>query len=110
MNSHFNLIEQLEDILAGKDISRRAEILRKVTDLFVAGSGRFSEDQVELFDSVMGALLENIERAARAHSSEAGLPDFPMHHQKPFASSHQMTRLKSRDQFSDIVSGLTKTL
>jgi hypothetical protein len=26
----------------------------KVTDLFVLESGKFSEDQVELFDSVMG--------------------------------------------------------
>lgn len=79
MNSHFNLIEQLEDILASKDISQRAEILRKVTDLFVVRSGQFSEDQVALFDSVMSALLENIERAARAQfgSRIAKLSDAP---------------------------------
>jgi uncharacterized protein (DUF2336 family) len=79
VNSQINLIEQLEDILASKDISRRAEILKKVTDLFVVGSGQFSEDQVELFDSVMGMLLENIERAARAQfgSRIARLSDAP---------------------------------
>ena len=60
-----NLVDELEGILASKNISRRAEILRRVTDLFVVGSGRFSEDQVELFDDVMGKLVENVERAAR---------------------------------------------
>ena len=61
-----NLVDELEGIFASKNISRRAEILRRVTDLFVVGSGRFSEDQVELFDDVMGKLVENVERAARA--------------------------------------------
>src|ERR1700675_3990648 len=79
MNLQNNLIEQLEDALASKDISRRAEVLRRVTDLFVLGLGKFSDDQVELFDSVMSKLLENIEHAARAQfgSRLAGLSDAP---------------------------------
>jgi uncharacterized protein (DUF2336 family) len=79
MNLQNNLIDQLEGILASKNVSRRAEILRRVTDLFVLGSGKFSEDQVELFDSVMGKLLENIERVARAQfgSRLAKLSDAP---------------------------------
>lgn len=79
MDLQTNLIDQLEGILASRDLSRRAEILRRVTDLFVLGSGKFSEDQVELFDSVMGKLLENIERAARAQfgSRLARLSDAP---------------------------------
>jgi uncharacterized protein (DUF2336 family) len=79
MNAQVTLIEQLEDALASKDVSRRAEILRKVTDLFVLGSGQFSQDQVELFDTVMGKLLEKIERAARAQfgSRIARLSDPP---------------------------------
>jgi uncharacterized protein (DUF2336 family) len=79
MNARNSLIDDLEDILASKDISRRAEILRRVTDLFVVGSGNFSEDQVELFDDVMGKLLENIERSARAQFGNwlARLSDAP---------------------------------
>ena len=61
-----DLVDELEGILANKNISRRAEILRRVADLFVIGSGRFSEDQVELFDNVMAKLLENVELAVRA--------------------------------------------
>ena len=79
MNLQNNLIDQLEGVLASKDISRRAEVLRRVTDLFVLGSGRFSEDQVELFDTVMGKLLKNIEHAARAQFGNrlAKLSDAP---------------------------------
>jgi uncharacterized protein (DUF2336 family) len=79
MNAQVTLIEQLEDALASKDVSRRADILRKVTDLFVLGSGQFSQDQLELFDTVMGKLLENIERAACAQfgSRIARLSDAP---------------------------------
>lgn len=65
MNAQENLIDQLEGMLASKDLSRRAEVLRSVTDLFIHGSGRFTEDQVDLFDEVMGKLIENIEFAAR---------------------------------------------
>ena len=73
------LIDQMEDVLASKDLSRRADILRRVTDLFVVGSGRFSEDQIELFDQVMGRLLDNIERAACARFGDriATIPDAP---------------------------------
>jgi uncharacterized protein (DUF2336 family) len=79
MNAQNSLIDDLEDILASKDISRRAEILRRVTDLFVVGSGNFAEDQVELFDEVMGKLVENIERSARAQFGNrlARLSDAP---------------------------------
>ena len=77
--SHPGLIDQLEDALGGKDLARRAEVLRKVTDLFILRSGSFSESQIELFDSVMSRLLDNIESAARAQfgSRIARLPDAP---------------------------------
>jgi uncharacterized protein (DUF2336 family) len=66
MNTQRSLIDQLEGALACKDLSKRAEVLRRVTDLFMAGSGKFSDEQIDLFDGVMGKLVENIELAARA--------------------------------------------
>ena len=74
-----SLIDQLEAAFSSKEFSRRAEVLGRVTDLFVLKSGTFSEDQIELFDVVMGRLLENIESAARAQfgSRLAKLPDAP---------------------------------
>src|SRR6516225_7460028 len=80
IDAHDNLLSQLEVALAGKELSRRADVLRRVTDLFVAGSGGFSADQVELFDQVMGQLIENAEIALRAELSRriATKPDAPV--------------------------------
>jgi uncharacterized protein (DUF2336 family) len=77
--SQAGLIDQLEETLGNRDLARRADVLRKVTDLFILKSGTFSEDQIALFDTVMGRLLENIESAARAQfgSRIARLPDAP---------------------------------
>jgi uncharacterized protein (DUF2336 family) len=85
MNSQTGLIYELEDILASKYVSRRVEILQRVTDLFVVGSGKFSEEHVELFDHVMSKLIENVATAARAQfgSRLATLADAPpnvIHH------------------------------
>jgi uncharacterized protein (DUF2336 family) len=76
---HENLIDQLEEVIAGKDIGRRAMMLRRVTDLFVLGSGKLSEEQIALFDEVMGRLVAEIETAARATFGHvlAMYPDAP---------------------------------
>ena len=66
MNVQESLIDQLEGVLASRDLSKRGEVLRRVTDLFVHGSGKFSDEQIDLFDEVMSTLIENIEIAARA--------------------------------------------
>ena len=73
------LIDQLEDAFSTRDLARHAEVLRRVTDLFILKSGTFSEDQIALFDTVMGKLLDSIESAARAQfgSRIAKLPDAP---------------------------------
>lgn len=65
MNAQDGLIDQLEGLLASRDLSQRAEVLRRVTDLFVYGSGKFTDEQIDLFDEVMGKLVDNIELAAR---------------------------------------------
>jgi uncharacterized protein (DUF2336 family) len=79
MSMQEDLIDQLESALAGKDMSRRAEVLQRVTDLFIEGSGRFSDEQIGLFDDVMGKLVENIELAARAAFGDrlARVPNAP---------------------------------
>ena len=78
-DQHGGLIDQLEEAIGSKDLARRAEVLRRVTDLFVLKSGSFSEDQIALFDLVMGKLLAHIESTARAQfgSRIARLPDAP---------------------------------
>lgn len=65
MDMQESLIDQLEEAIAGKSVSRRADVLRRVTDLFVLGSGKFSEVQVELFGDVMSRLVQDIEIGVR---------------------------------------------
>ena len=79
MNAQDNLLPQLDAALLNQEGSRRADVLRRVTDLFVHGSGAFSDDQIELFDHVMGRLLENIEIAVRAELGRrlASIADAP---------------------------------
>ncbi len=66
MNAQQHLIGDLEAVLVGKGLSGRAEILRRVTDLFIHGSGNFTVDQIDLFGEVMCRLVGTIEQAARA--------------------------------------------
>ena len=79
MNLENGLIDQLEAALASRELSKRAELLRHVADLFVFGSGQFTDEQIDLFDEVMSMLLQTIECAARASfgSRLSGLPDAP---------------------------------
>jgi uncharacterized protein (DUF2336 family) len=65
-NAQEDLIEQLEQAFAHSDMRQRAETLRRVTDLFVFNAGSFSDEQIELFDEVMGRLVEEIDVSARA--------------------------------------------
>ncbi len=77
--AHEDLIGELEEVIAGKDIGHRATMLRRVTDLFVLGSGKLSDEQIVLFDDVMGRLVEEIENSARATFGHvlAMFPDAP---------------------------------
>jgi uncharacterized protein (DUF2336 family) len=74
-----SMIDDLEEAIASKEIGRRADTLRRVTDLFVSGSTGFSDGQVELFDHVMGLLAKEIESSARASFGQrlASLPYAP---------------------------------
>jgi uncharacterized protein (DUF2336 family) len=60
------LLDELEDALASGNINRRIDILTRITDLFINGAARFSEDQVGIFDDVMARLVNTIEVKVRA--------------------------------------------
>lgn len=66
MNGQQALIDELEDIIGNNEIGRRAEVLRRVTDLFVSGSAELSSEQVALFDEVMCRLAAEVDKSARA--------------------------------------------
>jgi uncharacterized protein (DUF2336 family) len=79
MTAYKSMIDELEEAVASKEIGRRADSLRRITDLFVSGSAAFSDDQIALFDDVMGLLAREIESSARAAFGHrlATLPQAP---------------------------------
>lgn len=61
-----DLLDKLEDTLVSGTVARRVEILRSITDLFLAGGIDYSDEQLELFDDVFACLVQKIEVSARA--------------------------------------------
>jgi len=66
MDARQNLIDELESTIASTGVHQRADVLRRIADLFVTGSHGFSREQVELFDDVMCRLVDEIDASARA--------------------------------------------
>ena len=64
------LIDELEAVVVHSNISSRADVLRRVTDLFVTGSDCVNSEQLTLFDDVMVRLIKEIESSARAAFGE----------------------------------------
>jgi uncharacterized protein (DUF2336 family) len=53
---------------------RRGEIVRRMTDLFIVGSAGYSDNEVGLFDDILGRLKQDIEASARAMLAERLAP------------------------------------
>ena len=66
MSAAASLIPELEDVIAHGTRQKRAEMLQRITALFVHGANRYSDEQVDLFDNVFGLLIAEIETKARA--------------------------------------------
>jgi uncharacterized protein (DUF2336 family) len=69
MTARTSLIVDLEDAVRRGSPERRAETLRRITDLFLGAADRFSAEQIRLFDDVMGRLIDRIETRALAELS-----------------------------------------
>jgi uncharacterized protein (DUF2336 family) len=61
-----SLVTELEHAIAHGSARRRAEMLLQITDLFVDGSVRFSEEEIELFDEIITRLAAKIEVSVRS--------------------------------------------
>jgi uncharacterized protein (DUF2336 family) len=61
-----SLIDELEDAIASGSPEKRERSLWRIIDLFMDGSGRYSDEQVALFDDVILRLSAEIEAKARA--------------------------------------------
>ncbi len=66
MAIYASLITEIEDAIASGSSDRRTSLLRSITDLFLNGAESFSEEQIAIFDDVIGKLADHIEVEARA--------------------------------------------
>jgi uncharacterized protein (DUF2336 family) len=74
MIDNLPLLDELESALASGSPTRGNAILTSVTDLFINGAPRFSEEQIGLFDDVMARLMVKIEAKARARLAQRLAP------------------------------------
>ena len=79
MSSVQSLIDEVEASFRSGTASSRADVLRRITDLFLAGADTFEDQQVGVFDDVLCGLIDKIEREAVAKLSQdiAELPRAP---------------------------------
>lgn len=68
-NAQISLISELEYATRSGSHDKCVETLRRVTDLFLAGADRFTEDHVRIFENVLEFLVQRIEHRARAELS-----------------------------------------
>ena len=73
------IIDELENGLQAGTTDRRMEVLQRITDLFVHNARNFTEEQIALFDDVMGRLVREIENLALVELSRrlAPIPNAP---------------------------------
>ena len=66
MTIFYSLIDEVQDATLSDSTKRQARALTRITDLFLAGSGRYSKQQIELFGEVFKILVAAIELKTRA--------------------------------------------
>jgi uncharacterized protein (DUF2336 family) len=84
-----SLIQEVQDASTSGSTKRQLKALTRITDLFLAGSARYSKKQVELFGEVFKALVETIELKTRIKLARrfATDPDAPPALVRAFAAS-----------------------
>ncbi len=75
-----SLLPELEDVVQNGTAEKRAETLRRITNLFLDGAANFNADHIALFDDVIGCLIVEIESKALAELSRriAPVPNAPV--------------------------------
>ena len=69
-----SIIAEIEGTFASGSVEKQAEIVRRVTDLFLAGADKYSDEQVDLFDGVISRIADRIEIKARVRAGASPRP------------------------------------
>jgi uncharacterized protein (DUF2336 family) len=74
MYHHRSLIFELEDAVRRGSQEKRVDTLRRVTDLFLGENEQLNEEQIQVFDEVLGHLITRMESKALIELSERLAP------------------------------------
>jgi len=66
---HASMLAQVQDTILSGSSDKRGEMLRRVTGLFLDNANQLTEEQVGLFDEVIGLLIKKIETKVRVELS-----------------------------------------
>jgi uncharacterized protein (DUF2336 family) len=69
-----SLIIELEEAIQSGSKDKRIDALRRITDLFVADADRLTDQQIDVFDDILGHLIKRIESRALAELSRRLAP------------------------------------
>jgi uncharacterized protein (DUF2336 family) len=65
-----DISDELVGALSNRSVGERSRVVREIADLFLRQPENYSAEQVELFDSVMMRLINQVGEEVRAHLSE----------------------------------------
>ena len=74
MYHHRSLISELEDAVRRGSQEKRVDTLRRVTNLFLSEKEQLNEEQIQVFDEVLGHLIARMESKALIELSERLAP------------------------------------
>jgi len=69
LSESLSLTDELQFSLQSGNARHHLKVLRRVTELFLSGSRRYSDEQIDLFDDILLQLITEIEVSARARLS-----------------------------------------
>ncbi len=88
MHQHKSLISELEDAVRRGSQKKRVETLRQITNLFLSANEQLNEEQILVFDQVLGHLITRVELTALVELSERLAPI----HNAPLNVVHTLAR------------------
>src|SRR5207245_5699261 len=93
MTTFHSLINEIQDTTASGSTKKQVRALTRITDLFAAGSSRYSAQQIELFDEIFKTLVAAIELKTRVKLARhlATSPDAPATLLRAFAFDDAIT-------------------
>ena len=67
--AELSIVDEVESAINAGSAEKRLETIKRVTDLFLSSAGKLNDEQIELFDNVLGRLIKTIELRAIADIS-----------------------------------------